>query len=172
MRPFVLLTSKRKSLAFLFCLPELLIKRFHLHFQFFPLALQQQKSRQQTRQRTHQPIQTHLGALMRPFVLLTSKRKSLAFLFCLPELLIKRFPLALQQQKSRQRTRQRTHQSIQTRLGALMHPFVLLTSNQKSLAFIFCLPELLFKRFQLRLKRFPLALQQQKSRQQTRHRTH
>jgi hypothetical protein len=107
MRPFVPLTSKRMSLAFIFCLPELLIKRFQLLFQRFPLALQQQKSRQQTRQRTHQPIQTHLGALMRPFVLLTSKRKSLAFIF-------------------------------------------------QSLAFIFCLPELLLKRFQLLLKRFQL----------------
>jgi hypothetical protein len=53
MRPFVPLTSKRMSLAFIFCLPELLIKRFQLLFQRFPLALQQQKSRQQTRHRTH-----------------------------------------------------------------------------------------------------------------------
>ena len=98
------------------CLPELLLKRFQLRLKRFQLALQQQKSRQRTRQRTHQPIQTHLGALMRPFVPLTSKRMSLAFIFCLPELLIKRFqllfqrfPLALQQQKSRQQTRHRTH---------------------------------------------------------------
>ncbi len=127
MRPFVLLTSKQKSLAFLFRLLELLLKRFQLHiqllFQRFPLALQQQNSRQRTRQRTHQSIQTHLGALMRPFVLLTSNRKSLAFIF-------------------------------------------------ESLAFLFRLLELLLKRFQLLFQRFPLALQQQKSRQRTRQRTH
>ena len=42
---------------------------------------------------------------------------------------------------------------------------------RKSLAFISRLSELLLKRFQLLFQRFPLTLQQQKSRQRTRQRT-